>query len=136
MLKRNQEWLVARQRKLTQEREKKKAHETDGCTFEPRINRTKLRNDRSKYSARTNISTGSKTNRSYSDIHKNKYNKNISANSSFRTVNRSDTFQTQKSLKGDLSVQKKNTQNEMKHSHTISFEPIAQVSNYNTIDHR
>lgn len=84
ILKRNQDWLACKERKLNQEREKKKAHETDGCTFEPRINKYKTKNY-CKLSSRTNTSVGGKSNRSYSEIHQKRGSKNGSVNTSFRS---------------------------------------------------
>jgi hypothetical protein len=64
--------LETKHKKLEFERQKKKAHETDGCTFEPKINKSKPKLNQSKMSSRTNISMGSQSNRSYSSIHRNR----------------------------------------------------------------
>lgn len=103
VLKRNQKWLEARQRKITAERKEKKAHETDGCTFQPKINKSKPKLNRSRYTSRSNISTGSKTNRSYSDIHRNKYSRRNSFNNSLSTLNKEDTIITEQSKTSQIS---------------------------------
>ena len=75
VLKRNQDFLAAKQRKLTAEREKKKQSETVGCTFEPKINKYKPKHVKETYTPRSNVSLGGQSNRSYSDIHKDRINK-------------------------------------------------------------
>ena len=69
VLKRNKKWLDNKNKKIEEQRKHKKRHETDGCTFEPQLNKSKRSFNRSKLSARSNNSSSSKDNRSYSDIH-------------------------------------------------------------------
>ena len=106
-------------RKLEFQRNMKKAHETDGCTFEPKINHQKPR-DYSKLSARTNVSTGSKTNRSYSEIHRNRSRGGTPMERSFQSMKQSSA------RKPEL-VQNDQLENsqfvKLAASNTISFEP-------------
>lgn len=95
VLKRNQDWLKAKERKLKFERDKKKYHEIDGCTFEPHVNKFNLKTSENKLSARSsslNISNSARTNRSYSDIHKNRIPKPSLTNQSYRSSKPNDTI--------------------------------------------
>lgn len=122
ILKRNQDWLASRERKLTAERQKKKAHETDGCTFEPKINKYKNKSKPTKmHTSRSNTSVGGKSNRSYSEIHKKK-NTSSSVNASFRS-------ETSRSIKTDqfniLDLSTKEYENNIaKDYSSVPLDPI------------
>ena len=73
ILKRNQKWLDNKNKKIEEQRKHKKSRETDGCTFEPQLNKSRRSFNRSKLSARSNNSSTAKSNRSYSDIHGTKH---------------------------------------------------------------
>ncbi|CAI2379017.1 unnamed protein product [Moneuplotes crassus] len=132
ILKRNQDWLACKERKLTAERAKKKAHETDGCTFEPKINKYKSKNNL-KLSSRTSTSVGAKTNRSYSEIHRNKYSKAGSMNTSMRSETcKSTTREEVKML--DLSLRDYREEKFDPKFNTVSLEPILPDANLNTLE--
>lgn len=134
ILKRNQDWLACKERKLTAERAKKKAHETDGCTFEPKINKYKSKNNL-KLSSRTSTSVGGKTNRSYSEIHRNKCSKAGSMNTSMRSDTcKSTTREGIKML--DLSLRDYREEKFDSKCNTISLEPILPETNLNTLENR
>jgi beta-xylosidase len=119
VLKRNQDWLNSKMRKLELQRKMKKAHETDGCTFEPKINRSRPE-EYSKLSARTNISIGSKTNRSYSEIHRDRSRRGTPMERSFQSMKQSSAHKPQilqnKKLDDSQVVN-------LEAANTISFEP-------------
>ena len=130
ILKRNQDWLASKQRKLTTERQRKKAHETDGWTFEPKINKYKRFNN---LSSRTNTSIGAKSNRSYSDIHKDRCSKPTSMNSSFRSSARREEWKKETQL-NILDLSTRDWRRE--EFNTISIDPIMHDTNLNTLENR
>lgn len=113
VLRRNKEFLANKKEKLDAERKWKKEHEIDGCTFEPKINKSKQSYDKSKYSSRSNNSIGWKSNRSYSDIHGRKDNSSV--NYSYRSLNNSSNHS--KSL----------IRNNKNNNNTVSLKPENKV---------
>jgi hypothetical protein len=137
VLKRNQDWLKAKERKLIVEREKKKYHEFDGCTFEPHINKFKLRTSENIFTPRSNslnISYSTKSNRSYSEIHRNRAIKPSYSNQSYRSSKPNDTVLSDTLKTSGLSREIR--PQEFSNYNTVSLDPILKDINLDTVHNR